>query len=193
MTEVVDLTFTDSDDEPQPKPSQPDHAAPTAGAAGMRTPLRRLLALQRRNDSTLGDPERSPYPPLSPEEIDLLESPEPPKKKVYRNEFHKPTQGQVEGEKEEAPAAAAADAARQNVAGPSRPLRANTKSQTYNPSEYEDQFAEEGCEPEYLSQKSPTTAAAEAAAKKEKAPGGRKPKRSREEIARDKELKKQQK
>ncbi|KAG7666474.1 hypothetical protein Ndes2526B_g07593 [Nannochloris sp. 'desiccata'] len=188
MTEVVDLTFTDSDDEPELRPSQP--TVPTAGAAGLRTPLRRLLALQRRNGGTFAEPEPNPSPPLSPEEIDLLESPELPKQYVNRGELYQPKQRQVGVEEERKKKAPSAAAAAQNVVGPSRPIQSSSRSLAYNPSEYEDEGAEESYEPEYLPQNSPTTAAATAAAA---GPGGRKPKRTREEIARDKELKKQQK
>jgi hypothetical protein len=186
MSEVVDLTFTDSDDETQLRPSQPDHAAPSTKAAGMRTPLRRLLALQRRNEDDAHIKfEKNRCPPLSPEEINLLESPEPPKKYAHREEHHRPNQRPVEEREEEVPKAAH----NQNVAGPSRNFRASSRSLAYNSSDYEDQFAElESYEPKYLPRKSPTIAAAAAGG-----PGGRKPKRSREEMAREKELKKQQK
>jgi hypothetical protein len=180
MTEVVDLTFTDSDDEPQPRPSQ--QTAPGAGVGEMRTPLRHLLALQdhHRNGGALAA-EANPKP--SPEEIVLLESPDPPlpsaKQHTYKDP-NPPKRRQIEPEERE-------DDALANQAGPSRPPRSRPPSVAYTPDDYANEFADESYERDYLHEKSPTKIPA--------AGGGgaarKKPKRTREEIARDKELKKQ--
>jgi hypothetical protein len=182
MTEVVDLTFTDSDDEPQPRTSLPPPPPPppaTTGAGGMRTPLRHLLALQQRRN---GGGSLAAAQPPSPEAIELLKSPEPTRP---QHDYRQPgplKQRQIEREvEEEAPATVAAP---QNLAEPSRPPR-NT---TYDPTDYVNQFAEEMYEPDFLPGNNPTKVATTAGGG-----GGKKPKRTREEIARDKELKKQQK
>jgi hypothetical protein len=177
MTEVVDLTFTDSDDEPQPRPSQqaPSAAATVAGGAGrMRTPLRQLLA--RHRGDLAEDTAPPPRPAPSPEAINLLESPEPTKQHAHRETNPlKRRQDEKKKEKEKQQAAAAAAPLDPSGAGPSRPPR----TFAYDPADYENEFAEESYEPDYPSPK--------------KTPPGRKPKRTREEIARDKELRKQQK
>lgn len=177
MTEVVDLTFTDSDDETQPRTSLPDSAPAAAADAGggkMRTPLRRLLALQRQNNALEATEAAQP---TSPEAIDLLESPEPALLHRYQQPPKRKPIDQEPGpiEKSQQP--------RQNKKKRSLPDPA-----TDHEYDYDNGFPrEESVDPEYDPYTSTQDAQPVAAGR------GRKPKRTREEIARDKEVKKQQK
>lgn len=189
MTEVVDLTFTDSDDEPQVRVSLPAPAAPTAGeTGGMRTPLRRLLARQQLNSAALAAAEAqasllAKATPASPEAIELLESPEP----VKLVQHTRPSQKErKEIERRGAPAPAAA-ALEPNIQKSPRQPEARRRSFPYDTSEYDDEFAaEESYEPEYLP---PLPGGGRGRGRG----GVRKPKRTREEMAQERELKKQQK
>ena len=190
MGEVVDLTFTDSDAETEPGPSYAikPHQAAVPPAGGMRTPLRRLLALRNGGDAA-AQPSRAvdrPQTTSAPiETIELLSpyvppiqartSPEPANSGLSQRPLPLPP-------RQRAQQAAAPTRPRQTAAG----NRRVSVEDSYIPDVYGG-TSDRGYEEENEPWQPPEQPAAAAAG------GRRKPKRTQEEIARDAALKKQRK
>lgn len=183
MGEVVDLTFTDSDAETEPGPSRNYELHETAPApGGMRTPLRRLLALRNGGElaeAPLPSQPKSQPRPVSPETIELL-SPDPP-----QIDSRIPPEPANSGPSHRLPQR------RQQAAPASRPKtveeRRSLEGASYNEYDYG------GIGVGYQEDEPWQPPAAAPAAALPATAAGRKPKRTREEIAMEAALKKQRK